>query len=558
LIIIAIQKPYDISIRGRTIPSEEDNLVKWKVSGATSVKFSIYIYYNNFKDIKITNHGLSNGDLIINTTRDSSMSGIRSVITLNTDNFYLNADITNQAVGDSIDKFNKDVNLSATAGSTSTSTVIYVPNTGSVAINDIVHVDGEYRFVSAVDPNVSITVSQGFSASTADKAVTGWNKLGTNAIEYAWKIENVSSYATEYKLLGSSILYGRGFKIKITVFDENNNSATSDPEVFEASARPTVAIDPIGTNGTVQNQSYNFTATYSQVNSVAMKSYIAHIYNDGKTKISSSDIKTSSPLEYLFDGLQSDKVYYVEFQGTSEKGLTGTSGLIQFDVVYAQPNMSTNLTAENYDDASIRLTWAVIQILGDSFNTTYIGSEKIDATDGKVWFNQGININDFTFKIWLESVTDVTVSDGVEVIKSKTPPANKNAIWLKDSSKSTEQVVGAVASRISPVSTDVLWIRDYTSNTEKSYDITIDRSKPVSNKTVWINGTDIKDILYLAKLEGDNGYITLEYYNSGFHLYKFENGTKTLMKSYQASGSSYYVYIQQEGDIYNLYAEVMV
>lgn len=213
------------------------------------------------------------------------------------------------------------------------------------------------------------------------------------------------SYLTQYNLAAGSLPNGNEYKITITVFDENNNSATSDQVIFQTSSRPIVTVNPVGNNGTVENASYNFTGVYSQSESVAMKSYIAYIYDSNQNVISKSDIKTTTPLEFLFNDLQSEKSYYIEFQATSNKGLTGTSGLVEFNVLYTSPYVNTTLSAKNVENAGIELNWRVVQILGATTGTTsFVGNSEIDVTDGSVYFDNGFSVSgDFSLKLWIRN-----------------------------------------------------------------------------------------------------------------------------------------------------------
>jgi hypothetical protein len=395
---LAVQKPYNISLNGVTIDGNEDNVISWKTSGDITTAFSIYISYNSFKDIKITSHGLQNNSLIVNTNRDSSINGIRTVTVMDANNFTLNSDITNQTVGDIINLYNQDTNVSPVAGSNSTNTTIYLSNTGSITVGDIVQssIGGEYRFVSSVNPNTSITVSSPFSNSTAGATITAWHLVASKPIEYAWKIENYQSYATSYTLPAHSIINGKTYKIAITVFNATNQNAQSYPVVFQTSSRPVVTVDSIST---ITSPSYNFTAEYSQAENVAMDSYVVFLYDSNQNLIAQSNViqapypPTTPSMQYIFNYLQSGSSYYIEFQATSLVGLTGTSGKINFNVQYGQPNISVNLTATN-----------VIQIIGQTDVGTFVNNELLDVRNGSVWFQDGFSVDrDFTLKIWFQS-----------------------------------------------------------------------------------------------------------------------------------------------------------
>jgi hypothetical protein len=221
----------------------------------------------------------------------------------------------------------------------------------------------------------------------------------------AWQLPQTTSYATSYTLPSGTLANGNEYKIKITVWDEDGNSASSDFEIFQTSSRPTATVDPIST---VSSPNYTFTATYSQAESAGIKSYLFNLFDVNQNLLLSSGVQatTNPSLSYSVEGLKSETTYYIEFQVTSSKGLTGTSGLIQFSVLYTQPQVNVNLTAANTEDAGIKLSWNVIQIIGSSDSPpTFVDSEKVDLTDGnRVWFDEGFSVNkDFTLKIWLES-----------------------------------------------------------------------------------------------------------------------------------------------------------
>jgi len=267
----------------------------------------------------------------------------------------------------------------------------------------------------AIQKPYNINIYTGQAIPAEETYAIKWSVSGAVQTEYEISIEDnsddtnvhstskVSSYSTEYDLPSSTLTNGGEFKLTITVYDENGNSATSEPIVFVTSARPVLTMDTIGT---VANSSYNFSATYSQAESVPMSTYIAYLYNDNQTLINQSNIKTILPIEHLFTDLQSETSYYVEFHATSDKGLTGTTGMVQFDVLYTRPNLAVDLSAQNVSDAGIELSWYVTQIIGESdTSVTYVNGEEVDLTDGnKIYFDQNFSTDrDFQLGVWLSS-----------------------------------------------------------------------------------------------------------------------------------------------------------
>jgi uncharacterized protein YjfI (DUF2170 family) len=221
-----------------------------------------------------------------------------------------------------------------------------------------------------------------------------------------WSLARTYSYSTKYTLPNNILTNGLEYKISVTVWDDKNTTATSDWEVFQTSSRPIVTLSSIGL---VSSPSYNFQANYSQLESIGIKSFTVFLYDSKGNLVNTSGILTTSDisLSFIFSNLISEKTYQVEFQATSNKGLLGTSGKISFDVLYTQPTINVNLTAENTDDAGINISWNVIQIIGntDCSPPLYINNNKIDLRNCRVWFSEGFSIvGNFSLKVWIDSL----------------------------------------------------------------------------------------------------------------------------------------------------------
>jgi hypothetical protein len=252
---------------------------------------------------------------------------------------------------------------------------------------------------TTIDTMESNTIKWSVSGSVQTSFSIKIYKNSDNSLVY--DVPETNSFTPEYTIPPNSLQNGLEYKINVTVYDEGNFSATSDSEIFQTSGRPVVSAQTIGT---VRNSSYNFQADYIQTENVGLKSYIVFLYDSNLNLVSKSDMMTTTPLEHMFTGLISEKDYYVEFQATSNKGLTGTSGKIKFDVLYTQPVVNVNLQASNVENAGIELSWNVIQIIMKTSGTTaFIDNEKLDVQNGKVYADEGFSLDkDFTLQIWIE------------------------------------------------------------------------------------------------------------------------------------------------------------
>lgn len=242
-----------------------------------------------------------------------------------------------------------------------------------------------------------------------------------------WTSGQISSYALKHTILSGTLTNGNEYKIIVQVWSQSEDTQISDTEIFQTSSRPVVIVNKIGT---VNSYSYNFSATYSQSENVALRNYYVNLYNSDKVLIDNSNIKTILPMEHLFSNLKTEETYYVEFIATSAKGLTATSGLIQFEVSYYQPKMNVFLKAKNIENAGIELSWYVKQIIGDTNGSQFIDNEKIDTTDGtKIWFNDGFDIDkNFTLKLWIEQPYMSNIAKQVDLIKLY---GNNGTIYLQ-------------------------------------------------------------------------------------------------------------------------------
>jgi hypothetical protein len=219
-----------------------------------------------------------------------------------------------------------------------------------------------------------------------------------------WELPRTFSFALSYTIPAESIPNGIVYKMIISVWNDANQVGVSQPVIFTASSTPVVTVTPITT---INNHTNLFTATYVQTESDPVSTYTANIY-DAQSKLwKTSGIKTDGLLEYRFDFMQNDETYFIEFIATSKKGLTGTSGLVEFTVVYDNPSMYFELTADSIPDkASISLKWQIRQVIGKTtISPLYLDNSELDIRNGTLFFDEGFLVeNDFTLKIWFREI----------------------------------------------------------------------------------------------------------------------------------------------------------
>jgi hypothetical protein len=363
-----------------------------------------------------------------------------------------------------------------------------------------------------------------------------------------------SSYAQNYTIGTGTLTNGIEYKVLITAYDIDSNSAVSDAVVFSCSTTPVVTSTP----PTISAPSAEFTATYFQNEGISMSSWIIYLYDEDRVEIDNSGIQTDSIIAYIFSGFISNQTYYYKVNCTASDGLIGTTGMLEIVPLFAQPNLRVNLSLENTDDAGISATWNAYQIIGTGTNYSFIDNKEVDITSGSVYFDSGFLIeNDFTYKEWVRDIDDVKylIATGANVIISSIEPFDDYKLWIDDSTIVGDINLTTIASPNEPIISTCLWIDDSNLVVDRNMTIDFNIDEPTTNPTaiLWLDlGVSLDDVTILT-LTGDEGSYYLRYYNSTFYLYEDDS----IVDSVHASGESYYILIQQIDGVASLTVEIL-
>jgi hypothetical protein len=358
-------------------------------------------------------------------------------------------------------------------------------------------------------------------------------------------LAKTDSYLTNYILPINTLTNGIECKLYITIYDASNNSATSYAVIFKTSTRPVAGFE----SEVVTAQTNLFTCDYGQDENVPMASWIVYIYDLNDNLLGTSGIQATTPIQYRFSGLQSGNTYQIRWEVSSADGLIGVTQ-VNFDVVYAQPDLKVQLTATNVDNAGIQLSGNIAQIIGITENTTYIDNEEIDTRNGRVYFNQGFNcVSDFTLKFHFREVPNLNFynKENIKIIECATAPSDTTALWIENSAQATEKVLGLVKSNTAPVS-DCVWIEDTSLTGETAMTLNVGLEQPNSNNIAWIDvEVDLNNYTILI-IGGDLVNITLKHYNDKFYLYR----NNTIVDELIVAETPYCLIIQQIDGILSL------
>lgn len=203
---------------------------------------------------------------------------------------------------------------------------------------------------------------------------------GTTITKYNAKIyrvsDNVQVYTTgdivlspvkynndtvSFNVPALTVTNGTQYKWDVTTF-ENATSATSFQVTFWANAIATLTMT---VPATITAQSYTFTATYSQANSVPL-SYYYFVLSDVTGEIERTDATYSGSLSFKFQGFVSGNSYGIQVFGVTNNGASVQSPKYNFNVTYPKPSIDTVLQIiQDCKSTMVNIVWGTaVQILG--------------------------------------------------------------------------------------------------------------------------------------------------------------------------------------------------
>lgn len=223
-----------------------------------------------------------------------------------------------------------------------------------------------------------------------------------------------TSSICKYTVPANTLSNGVTYKYTVTVYNSVYETAVSDWYIVKCSARPVVTVV---TDGIVRNQNTLFQATYSQGQSIALKSYRLILYNSLQNTLATSTELYDGLLQYTFTGLMSGDSYYIECQATSQDDVVGTSGKVSFTVDYvsASPTKSLNVTPVA-DKPTVMVDWInskqVLGVYNDGVGSPLYTSGKYDnaillSHTSTVKFSETIP-EEFTLRNWVKKSVGFT------------------------------------------------------------------------------------------------------------------------------------------------------
>lgn len=227
----------------------------------------------------------------------------------------------------------------------------------------------------------------------------------TGAVKYDQKI---TTFRYEHSIPSNSGLSnGVYYRAQIQTFDvQGNASPLSEPIQFWCYTTPLVVINNIPANNIIEASSYNFTASYAQLQGELLSSYQFNLYDMNSVQIATSGAMYDGELQYLFAGFNDNMSYFIELQTYTVNETLTSTGLIPFAVNYENPSWyAVNLLENLCADGKIQISSNIVIIEGSSNPDPpiYIDDKEVDLTDPDHWvkWDKGFNIKgNWTTKIF--------------------------------------------------------------------------------------------------------------------------------------------------------------
>lgn len=260
-----------------------------------------------------------------------------------------------------------------------------------------------------------------FNVVGGDQVVGSILYISNNATGTLVYSKTITSYKYEITVPANAFGLSNGtyYNAYVVTRDSNGNtSAPSNTIQFYCYSTPAWGFSNIAQGGIVNNSTFVPEVVYNQTQGELLNSYSIILYNAFQTEIASSGIRYVSEdilpisVEYVFNGLEDNTVYYVRAIGQTVNGTSVDSGYIRFTVQYTAPSAYSQFFLTNNCNAGyITYTSNTMLIVGESNPSppTYIDDTKVDLTSDGSWveWSNGFSVSgDFTLKAWLNSPKD--------------------------------------------------------------------------------------------------------------------------------------------------------
>lgn len=205
----------------------------------------------------------------------------------------------------------------------------------------------------------------------------------------------ISNANQSHTVPASTLVNNTVYKWKITTTSGATSRTNNSAAIFNCFNTPVVVIDalPFPFN----RQFYNFTATYTQAQSIPASQFRWTLYNASDVIMAQTDWIIGDVIEHEFNNFENATTYKVKCEVYSQFNLLGTSSTVSFTTVYTLPFSPDTLTiTDNINSGSNKADWSgVVTQTGSVNGTTFY-------VPGKWDFGLDLNGNCLTYDLDLD------------------------------------------------------------------------------------------------------------------------------------------------------------
>lgn len=248
--------------------------------------------------------------------------------------------------------------------------------------------------ISPFDANKDYEISISWTGSRANANRIYIYDNETNALIFD---HTISTYALKHMIPARTLKNGKKYVIQVQMISGNNVlSALSDKVLFYTFETPSFYFENITDKSIIGSSSIATSIHYYSPDWEALGKYIFYLYDSSKKLIrSSKELTDDTNINYTYQGLDNNTVYYIRCMGVTVNGMELDTGYIEITVKFENPNKYARIYATPLPSQGciqVATNLVIIQYNGtDSFK--YIDG-MIDLRDKTLYYNQGFLIKD--------------------------------------------------------------------------------------------------------------------------------------------------------------------
>lgn len=216
----------------------------------------------------------------------------------------------------------------------------------------------------------------------------------TNALIFD---HTVPSYALKHTIPAHTLKNGKKYVIQVQMISGDNSlSVLSDKVLFYTFETPEFYFENISNKSVIDNSTFNVSIHYYSPDWEDIGKYVFYLYDSSKKLLrSSKELTDYININYTYQGLDNNNVYFIRCTGVTLNGMELDTGFIEITVKFENPNKYARLYATPLPSQGciqVATNLVIIQYNGtDSFE--YIDG-MIDLRDKTLYYNKGFLIKD--------------------------------------------------------------------------------------------------------------------------------------------------------------------